>query len=339
MASFTISLMSVALYKVIGFLITILLIAGIYWISPEYAKARYDPVWNILIPVFSIVLVFSYPYIKWVDNKKGDLLDGYYYSGLFFTGQWNELDWLCLKRYFLGWLVKGFFLPLMLASLFVQWEVISSLEFTIKNFNSLYIAAISSIYLLDVAVGSLGYLCTLRMFNAEIKSVDMSFLGWFAALSCYPPFSQVFGGAYYGYESDLTWNEWLHPYPVVYITWAFLIIGLHVIYVSATCSFGIRFSNLTNRGIITRGPYRYLKHPAYVSKNIAWWLMQVPFVMHASFLDSLRACICLLVINGIYVLRAYTEEKHLMSDPEYVKYSSWMSQHGLFAKFKFQLIK
>ena len=34
--------------------------------------------------------------------------------------------------------------------------------------------------------------------------------------------------------------------------------------------FSFRFSNLTHRGIITSGPYRFTKHPSYVSKNIAW---------------------------------------------------------------------
>src|SRR5258708_5983980 len=96
------------------------------------------------------------------------------------------------------------------------------------------------------------------------------------------------------------------------------------IYVWSTCSFGVRFSNLTNRGIITEGPYRYFKHPAYLSKNIAWWMMSVPFISQHNILDAIRACICLLLTNLIYGIRAWTEERHLLRDPAYQTYYAWM---------------
>ena len=77
------------------------------------------------------------------------------------------------------------------------------------------------------------------------------------------------------------------------------------------------FSNLTNRGIITNGVYAWCKHPAYVSKNLSWWLIAVPFVYYdkTTYLSVLRDCAALLALNGIYFLRARTEERHLSSDP------------------------
>ena len=128
--------------------------------------------------------------------------------------------------------------------------------------------------------------------------------------------------------------DWLHPWPILFVSWGFAILVLHVVYVWSTASFGCRFSNLTNRGIIVDGPYRYLKHPAYVSKNIAWWLMAVPFVAQATWPAALRACICLALTNLIYVIRAWTEERHLMRDPAYVVYCQWMKEHSLWAWFK-----
>ena len=103
------------------------------------------------------------------------------------------------------------------------------------------------------------------------------------------------------------------------------------IYTWSTCSFGCRFSNLTNRGIVVDGPYRYVKHPAYLSKNISWWMMAVPFVGHVGWRATLVACLSLLVTNLIYVIRALTEERHLMRDPAYVAYVHWIEQHGLWA--------
>jgi hypothetical protein len=75
------------------------------------------------------------------------------------------------------------------------------------------------------------------------------------------------------------------------------------------------------QGIITSGPYAITRHPAYVFKNISWWLIAVPWVTtHDSALDAARRCLRLAGVNGIYYLRARTEEAHLLQDPVYVDY-------------------
>ncbi|MCK5472226.1 DUF1295 domain-containing protein, partial [Candidatus Gracilibacteria bacterium] len=68
-----------------------------------------------------------------------------------------------------------------------------------------------------------------------------------------------------------------------------------------------------NRGIVSRGPYRFVRHPAYLAKNLAWWFEFLPFLNPALFLS-------LLAWNAIYILRAFTEERHLRADPDYRKY-------------------
>ena len=124
---------------------------------------------------------------------------------------------------------------------------------------------------------------------------------------------------------------------MLYALWGSAILVLVAIYVWGTISFGGRFSNLTHRGIITRGPYRYLKHPAYLCKNLTWWLIDIPFLSSASWQDALRHCILLLLLNGIYWMRAVTEERHLSRDPVYVAYSKWVDEHGFFARLKRRL--
>ena len=71
------------------------------------------------------------------------------------------------------------------------------------------------------------------------------------------------------------------------------------VYGWAALSFGIRFSNLTHRGIITSGPYRFTKHPAYVAKNISWWLISIPFLpADGSPFTALQLCLGLAGINS-----------------------------------------
>ena len=105
-----------------------------------------------------------------------------------------------------------------------------------------------------------------------------------------------------------------------------LIVFFFVIYASATVAFGFKFSNLTNRGIISRGPYRVVRHPAYLTKCSAWWLEHLPtMTLTKAFFLS---CLC-----GVYALRAWTEERHLSKDPEYVAYKAktpWVLFPGIY---------
>ncbi len=103
---------------------------------------------------------------------------------------------------------------------------------------------------------------------------------------------------------------------MVRVAWAAAIIALTVIYALCTVSFGLRFSNLTHRGIITDGPYRFTKHPAYLAKNLSWWLISVPFVSEQGWGAALRNCMLLALLNLIYYARARTEERHLSRDPD-----------------------
>lgn len=110
------------------------------------------------------------------------------------------------------------------------------------------------------------------------------------------------------------------------------ILALTGVYTWATVVFGPRFSNLTNRGIITSGPFRWTKHPAYISKNLSWWLIAVPFVSQQGAGAAALNCLALLGVNAIYWIRAKTEERHLMQDPVYQEYAAWVAANGWWAK-------
>lgn len=139
---------------------------------------------------------------------------------------------------------------------------------------------------------------------------------------------------YLRYHNDITWGIWLQSNPVLYMFWGSLILLCLIVYVWATVMFGTRFSNLTHRGILTNGPYRWTKHPAYISKNLSWWLIAVPFLADKPWDVNLRACLLLIGLNLIYFARAKTEERHLSQDPTYVTYAAWISEYGLIARIK-----
>lgn len=60
-------------------------------------------------------------------------------------------------------------------------------------------------------------------------------------------------------------------------------------------------------------------------------MISVPFLAHGDVLLNIKACILLGLLNGIYLIRAKTEEYHLSADPAYRLYADWIDRNGLFA--------
>jgi protein-S-isoprenylcysteine O-methyltransferase Ste14 len=168
-----------------------------------------------------------------------------------------------------------------------------------------------------------------RIIDSHVRTAEPTMTGWVVALFCYPPFYNLMSRQYVPYDSA-SFGSWLAPHQGLRWAWAIVVLALITIYVLATVAFGVRFSNLTHRGILTNGPYRFTKHPAYVSKNLSWWMVSVPFlIIDGNPLISIKHCIALAFINFMYFMRAKTEERHLSRDPIYVEYALWMNDHGV----------
>lgn len=110
---------------------------------------------------------------------------------------------------------------------------------------------------------------------------------------------------------------------------------LWVVYWLATFEFGMTFSNLSWRGLINKGVYRYTKHPAYISKNLYWWLNTLPFCGVTLFsLAWWQNILGLTFVSLIYYGRAWSEEKHLNNFSDYRKYSQRIDKIGIFRYIK-----
>lgn len=105
----------------------------------------------------------------------------------------------------------------------------------------------------------------------------------------------------------------------------------------ATVAFGPLFSNLTRRGIITSGPYRFTKHPAYLAKNTGWWLYELPAFFAEGLGGAIRRAIMLGCFSAIYLARARCEERLLSHDPVYRAYVRYVAANGILAVLKRRL--
>lgn len=320
------------LTKLFGLALTLGLIAGAYLLFPEYHGSFYQPFWRAL-KVYGLPMLAAAPfYFWWLDGYLRAPQDGYWHLGrlpwLWLRGR-PVPDYRIIGAHLAGWAVKAFFVPLMVVyvgqevrGVHKAWLVMDQGGYALFEF------LFHLTFTIDLLFCVIGYALTLRLFDAHIRWVEPTALGWMVALACYQPFFSVIENQYLRYEDGILWGQWLHDLPLLKFSWAVILVFLLATYALSTVAFGLRFSNLTARGIVTDGPYRFSKHPAYLSKNLSWWMISIPFVA-VSPAVALSNCLHLLIINGIYFLRARTEEAHLSRDPDYVRYALWINEHGL----------
>lgn len=316
-------------YKVFGLAATLAVLAICYWAFPFYSGAQYRAVFGAFVDHAWWLVPLAIAYIAVVDAAMRQPEDEYWMVGYGLLRDRKVFNRQMLKNHALAWTVKGFFAPMMLVFLMGNTGHTMRASWDFSNPIVLVQFAIGFAYLIDLVFAVGGYLFTLRLTDTHMRSVEPTTLGWLVAIMCYPPFWTVINQHFLAYQSlSSSYVQWLHDTPAVMVAWGAVVAGLTMIYALSTVVFGLRFSNLTHRGIITGGPYRFCKHPAYLSKNIAWWLTAVPFIPMVSLQTSLKACLLLLGVNFIYYLRARTEERHLSRDPVYVAYAQYMDAHG-----------
>ena len=321
-----------SLTKFAGLVGAVGFIGLLYWLFPEYYRGQgfYGNYWLALRVVLPLWAVMALPYIYWVDRRMQEPCDALWQMGRLVTLQWQGLNMRVIGQFLLGWVARGYFLPLMFTYLCTELgKMLQYDPHTLHGFRGLYEGAFFALYYIDVALVSMTYLMSLRLTDTHLRSTEPTMFGWVTALICYQPFWSLIGGQYIDYDGGARWDLWLQNVPWLFVLWGCVILALSAIYVWATVSFGARFSNLTHRGIITNGPYRYTKHPAYIAKNLSWWMISVPFLFADNWAMAVRRCLLLGLLNFVYYLRAKTEERHLGIDPVYTQYASWIDSHGL----------
>ncbi len=227
------------------------------------------------------------------------------------------------------WSLKAFFIPLYGASVYALLQMALRLELS-GPFGWLMLAVLLA-YTIDLSFGVCGYLFASNDLVPTVRSTQTLLSGWIVCLACYgpifahwPDFALVVG-------TEITWPERMTGDPLLLVAAAAMLVLL-VLYVSATVCFGLRFSNLSNRGLVATGPYRLMKHPAYFAHAGNAWIISLVFLPAAGIELGLGQWLVPLAFTLLYTLRSLTEERHMREDPDYVAYAGWISRHGLVAQ-------
>ncbi|TMJ16565.1 MAG: protein-S-isoprenylcysteine methyltransferase [Alphaproteobacteria bacterium] len=320
-------------------------IAGLWttWavIGFAYCVARWywDGVYLFAMRLFALsaipLLVLSVPYVIWIDRRLKEPRDGAWQFGRLIVGRGKDVNRELLYDHFRSWTIKAFFLAFMVAVAPGNWSqtIAPAAEEIVSSPIRLTQWLIGAMFMIDITMATVGYVLTMKPLDSHIRSANPYAAGWMAALICYPPFVLMASGGPLDYHPGTMgeggWTYWLGAYPLLMTLFAFFMIALTGIYAWATVAFGIRFSNLTHRGILTHGPYAWTKHPAYVSKNLYWWLATLPFfATTGNPVDMIRNTVVMGLVTGVYYWRARTEERHLMADPAYREYAAWMDRNA-----------
>ncbi len=320
-----------SIVKIAGLWATWALIAAIYCMFRFYWRDAYMFSMEIFQYAIIPMVLLSVPYIIWLDRFLVNRRDGAWHFGAWLAGRddWDRQEILHHMR---AWAVKGFFLAFMISIVPGGFQSAVTTDFSGITRNPVLLAnsLIGLMFLVDVQFATVGYMVTMKPLDAHIRTANPYLAGWMAALLCYPPFILMNDSGVLNYHINTRdWDYWFAGHSVLLYVWGAILVILTGIYAWATVAFGPRFSNLTNRGILTHGPYSWTRHPAYLSKNLYWWLASMPFlVTSGSMTDMIRNTAIIAIVSGIYYWRAKTEEKHLMADPAYVEYSAWMGRNA-----------
>jgi protein-S-isoprenylcysteine O-methyltransferase Ste14 len=332
--------LDISVAKIAGLWATWAGIAFLYCIGRWYWEEPYLFSMRIFGLCAGPLLAVSIPYLIWIDRWLKEPRDGAWHFGQLVLGRFAAADREMVYEHLRCWTIKGFFLAFMVAIVPGNWFGVVSP--TAEKISANLVATtqwlIVVMFMVDTTVATVGYVFTMKPLDAHIRSANPFAAGWMAALICYPPFVMMGNGAplnyRYGTLGEDGWAHWLEGHPVLLGTWAVLLVLLTAVYAWATVAFGPRFSNLTHRGILTHGPYAWTKHPAYLSKNLFWWLATLPFfATTGNITDTIRNTFILGVVNGVYYWRARTEERHLMADPAYREYAAWAAEHAPVTRF------
>ena len=332
------AVLDISLVKIAGLWATWLAIAIFYCLARWYWSGNYHYSMNLFMDAAPWLVLFSVPYVVWLDRRLVEPCDATHAFGQWVVGgAAGAPDMAQVANHARAWAVKGFFLAFMLSIVpgnfasVVDWR----LDHAFSNPVNLAAFLIAVMFMIDVCMATVGYLLTCKPLDSHIRSANPLLTGWVAALICYPPFVLMGSGGPLDYHvGGAEWDVWTQGHTAlqwILGSWLVLLTG---IYAWATVVFGIRFSNLTHRGILTHGPYRWTRHPAYLSKNLFWWFSALPFLtVSGSLTDMVRNCAMLAATNAVYYWRARTEEAHLSTDPAYRDYSEWMERNAPVPRF------
>lgn len=326
--------------KWLGTMAGLSLVMLAWWLFQEYRLKTYVPLMASLewgVPIMAAMVFIVGFYTEWrlgIAKHHGEDL------GLVVLGRWKEVKWEDVRKDLFSWLIKGYFFAINYCELPKMFVALRGKEegFFLLTWPQMLPVIVSIIYTFIIAAILPGYLFSSRLFGTHVRNIDQTWFGYVVTFGCYSPFVQGVFSRWFNFHQqgvspawNTPWVQTLGGYEVLLYICGGLIIFFEVFHYWGEAIFGIRSSNLSNRGIITNGPYVFTKHPVYAAKCFSWFLMWMPFIAGQDVFEDLRLTLCFVGVCIIFIMRGWAEEKMLSTDPAFVSYALWVDRHGVFS--------
>ena len=165
---------------------------------------------------------------------------------------------------------------------------------------------------------TISYLSDLTLFKNKIKTIDTTPMGILSCIMCYYPLKILSDKIIPNSNTDFVSVENL----ALRLTLSSLMIIAEFVILLSVLRLGTKAGNLTNRGIITKFPYNIVRHPQYTMQIAIITITTIPLFLDSGFFGFEKILFGISIIGWtiVYYIRALTEERNLLQDPEYQVY-------------------
>ena len=332
--------------KVFSFNVTLAIVLACYAYMPEYHKSYYAEFHRFIPFAFPATFIIGNLYLYCLDHRLGSPDDGLLHFGYLLTGRWKKAERAKVGEYFKSVLLRAYFVPAMYIYFMASLETYvggagaylaqNAAQFPDVPGMRIVTALMTAYFFLmtiDALFAVIGYLMTFKAIDADVRSTEPTAAGWISCILCYTPFFEILLALWLlrDFYHNPQWFEWFAGHDMLLIVWGALAALAMCAEAFTTMTFGIRFSNLTYRGLMSTGLFRYTKHPQYVSKMLNRFLVFVPFLSLAGFAGAVWTMLLFAGLCLLYYVRARTEENHLSIHEDYALYAGLMNERSVFA--------
>jgi protein-S-isoprenylcysteine O-methyltransferase Ste14 len=218
---------------------------------------------------------------------------------------------------FLSAILRIHYLPIMIEQVhFGITTLTQGAKFHNFTLTSVLFMITTLAWLIDSNNASIGYFWQSWFTKTRFREIDPHPSHWIVVLSCYPPFIYFVNTYLAVFPSLPETSQRIIANAGVNVGIDIILLTALVLYMLSGCALGFACSNLSYKKIQTRGPYRFMRHPATTFKLIFFTLA---FYRFAPAYTGGWLVFYLFWI-GIYIGRALVEERFLRRFKDYRAY-------------------
>lgn len=223
------------------------------------------------------------------------------------------------RNLFVSWLLRIHFIPLMISQmLLTHQQVTKAIQSNLWDYATIVPGLMALVWSIDANNAAVGYFWESKFTKTRFREMDPYPLNWVVTVMCYLPFS-VWVSVFLPQMVDhsqavelIISDKWF------LVTTDMLTLFFLFGYLWSGTSLYFSTSNMTYKGIQTKGPYSFVRHPATFFKVGFFTTLFCKFGESYTFVGA----IAFIIWMGIYVARTICEERFLIHFEEYRNYQT-----------------